>query len=192
MSWDFAIYPEITDAQKCATFEVGLTLLCIQASEHILTFTLSWVFPRDPKMNLRTLYAQKPAGQKKTLGSLLKELRKRVDVRRDFNTMLLEFLELRNRFVHRLFHERDFSLGTDESCVRASEIMLRLQCLSWEIQHLLMGYVIVWLEQSGVPKLVNLSRDTVNTTAHFQQVRAHFQQVLRARIADHPNHPRSD
>jgi hypothetical protein len=179
MSWDFSIYPEMTEAQKRTTFEAGLTLLCIQAAEHELSFMLRWVFPTDPGMNLKALYAQDSAGQKRTLGQLLNELRKRVEIQPDFKNMLLEFLELRNRFVHHLFNERDFNLATDESCVRASDVILRLQCLAWDIQRLFMGYIILWVEHCDIPELVTASQELVSTNRHLQQVRAHFQPVIQ-------------
>ena len=125
-----------------------------------------------------------PAHQKRTLGQLVCELRKRVEVHPEFDANLSEFVTLRNRFVHRLFTEREFTLATDESCVRAGEIMLRLQSLMWDIQNIVMAYNLLWVEHSGIPELAAASKRDIAASKHLQQVESHFQHVL------HPKPPR--
>ena len=122
MKWDFSIYPELTNTQRGAISSVGLTLLSIQGCEHVIDFMLHWVFPSNPNLDLKALAAMDAKKQKKTLGQLLSELRKRAEIHPHVDSMLVEFLTLRNRFVHRLFNEREFNLATDNSCARAEEV----------------------------------------------------------------------
>jgi hypothetical protein len=184
MPWDFSIYPEMSDAQKRATFTAGITLQGIQGVEQILGFCLRFVFPRDPSLNPSTLYVMDSATQKRTLGQVVAELRKRVEVQSDFDAMLREFVELRNRFVHRLFNERDFTLATDESCFRAVEVMRRLQLLTWDIQNVLMAYNLLWVQHSGIAELAAASDKEISGNKHLEQVRENFIHVLRPKTPE--------
>lgn len=176
--WDFSIYPEMTEAQRKVVFEIGLTLHGVQVTEQGFAFMLKWVFPKDSAMDLKTLYAMDKGTQKHTLGQLLVELRKRLDVHAEFDAMLAEFLDLRNRFVHRLFNEKECSLATDEGCIFASKIMERLQFLNWDIQRLTMGYNLLWAEHNSHPQIRDFFGKEVEASPHLQQVRSHFQYVL--------------
>ena len=171
----------MTEPQKRAVFSAGITLQAIQGVEQILGFCLRFVFPSDASLDLRALYAMDSAHQKRTLGQLVAELRKRVEVHPEFNGYLTEFVALRNRFVHRLFTEREFTLATDESCARAAEVMSRLQFLMWDIQNIVMAYNLLWVEHSGIPELVTASETDIQSSKHLQQVRSHFQHVLHPR-----------
>src|SRR5947209_8582144 len=169
----------MTDAQKRAVFSIGITLQGLQGVEQVLGFCLRFVFPSDPTLDIRELYTMDAAHQKRTLGQLVTELRKRVEVHADFDAWLAEFIPLRNRFVHRLFIEREFTLATDESCARAGEVMSRLQTLMWDIQTIIMAYNILWVQHSGIPELTTASKVHVQSSKHLQQVQSHFQHVLR-------------
>jgi hypothetical protein len=182
MPWDFSIYPEMTDAQKSATFTTGITLQGVQGVEQILGFCLRLVFPTDPSLSLAALYTMDAGSRKRTLGQLVVELRKRVEVQSDFDAMLREFVELRNRFVHHLFNERDCTLATDESCTRAVEVMRRLQLLTWDIQNILMAYNLLWVQHSGIPEFDAVSERNISQSKHLEQVRENFVHVLRPRL----------
>jgi hypothetical protein len=181
MPWDFSIYPEMTDAQKSATFTAGITLQGVQGVEQILGFCLRLVFPTDPSLDLASLYKMDDVSRKRTLGQLVGQLRKRVEVQSDFDAMLREFVELRNRFVHHLFNEPECTLATDQSCSRAVEVMRRLQLLTWDIQNILMAYNLLWVQHSGIPELAAASEKNLSQNKHLEQVRENFIHVLRPR-----------
>jgi hypothetical protein len=110
----FINYPPLTQSQQDILREIGLTLFTVQGIEHILKFLLDFIFPDNPNASLRDLLDGSNEKKKKTLGGFVHELRKRVHVEREFEAMLLKFLTFRNRFIHTLFHEKGFGLGTDE------------------------------------------------------------------------------
>jgi hypothetical protein len=184
MDWDFSIYPEMTEAQKRATFSIGITLLSIQSVEQILEFCLRWVFPSNSNLDLKSLYVMATAERKRTLGQAVNELRKRVDVHAEFDSMLNEFVSLRNRFVHQLFNEPEFNLATDKSCEIAGEIMKHLQALAWDIQRLVMAYNILWTKHSGIPEVSTAANEMISLSKHLQQVDATFQPVLHPKLPE--------
>ena len=66
VKWDFSIYPEMTEVQRHAVFSIGLTMLSIQGVERSTGFLIQWVFPTDPTLDLRALYAMDAKKQKRT------------------------------------------------------------------------------------------------------------------------------
>jgi hypothetical protein len=177
MPWDFSIYPELKPAQKQILSEIGLTLFYLQGLENSIEFMLDWVFPEKPTGKLAELYTASVSKRRQTLGQLLAELRKRTDVNPQFDSMLAVFLEDRNRFVHRLFNEREFNLVSDESCTKASQFMTQFQQNMWDISNLVMAYNLLWTRhfaRNGDPAGIRAK----TSHPHLSQVDAHFLPVL--------------
>ncbi len=70
---------------------------------------------------------------KETLGGLERKLRDHVQLPPDFAAQLRTFIEHRNRFIHRLFHEPAFALEHDTGCGLAVQFMA---CLLAEAESL--------------------------------------------------------
>jgi hypothetical protein len=78
---------------------VGTTLLNVQITERALRFITTFVLQKSSPITAEQIIAQSNAEQKKTLGYLLPELRKRVDLDVHFDR---KFLRRRNLLAHHL------------------------------------------------------------------------------------------
>ena len=87
---------EIEDAMTWA----GFALRMVQHAEEGLSVALRITFHSAPAITAASLAAEEDTVRRKTLGQLLRELRRRVTIADDFDTFLSEFLAHRNDFVH--------------------------------------------------------------------------------------------
>ncbi|HSV63714.1 MAG TPA: hypothetical protein VLH83_10260 [Chthoniobacterales bacterium] len=138
----------MSDVQRRAIFEAGLTLHALQITEHQVSFCLTWVFPKDANTRLRELFAADLRHQKLTLGQLLAELRKRAEIADDFDELLADFVNKRNRFVHKLLTEDQYQLQSDVGAAKAIEFMLPLQELAVTVQDTFHGHLVSWGKNS--------------------------------------------
>ena len=90
---------------------IGIGLMSLQYTEHLLDLCLRLVFCDDESGLLEWETIGVLQG-KATLGILLKRLQEKVNVHPDLEAYLGEFLEKRNRFVHRLLEIPEFHLST--------------------------------------------------------------------------------
>jgi hypothetical protein len=93
---------EVPGAVKTAFFAMGYCLYHVQAVELVLKSCLTTSFA------LQDLESEDRALRKKTLGSLLNQLRQRVDIDEDLEDLFTVFVEERNQFVHQLLRQFQF------------------------------------------------------------------------------------
>src|SRR5260370_35631800 len=90
---------------------IGIGLIGLQYTEHLLDICLRLVLS-DDESRLRLDWETIGILQgRATLGILLKRLQEKVNVHPDLEICLGEFLEKRNRFVHRLLEIPEFHLS---------------------------------------------------------------------------------
>lgn len=147
---EFSEYPELKDNQKSVLQSIGLALFGVQGVESKLQFLLSFVFPANADASFRDLYSEDQKAKKETLGRLIHNLKKQSEVAEDFQEQLSTFLTLRNRFVHGLFAEKGYSLGSDEDIQRVQDFISDLEFHAWMIDAVLMGYVIAFAKALGM------------------------------------------
>ena len=182
MAWNFADYKNLPEVTQRALFEAGLTLHGIQATEFILAFCLSWVFPKEANLTLLDLYAMEPEQQKKTLGQLLHALRQRADIAPDLDAKLTEFLAARNRFAHHLLSDEPTCPDTEAGSAAAIEFMVSLRQLALDVQNSLMGHFIHWTQNAGVEGLPEFAQKQIDASQHLSQLSSTFQRAI------HPKH----
>lgn len=141
---EFYEYPELKENQKGVLQSIGLALFGVQGVESKLKFLISFVFPENTEASLRDLYSEDQKAKKDTLGRLIIKLKKQSEVSDDFQNRLSTFLTLRNRFVHRLFTENGYSLGSDEDIKRVEDFISNLEFHAWMIDAVLMGYIVAF------------------------------------------------
>jgi hypothetical protein len=89
---------------------IGKTLLEIQWAEHQIQICLDYFLPAGEPQTVEEIEVQAAADRKRTLGTLIGLMRKRIVVAPDFDAKLTKFVEDRNALAHRF-------LGVD--CVSA-------------------------------------------------------------------------
>lgn len=171
----------MSDVQRRAIFETGLTLHALQITEHQISFCLTWVFPKDANARLRELFAADSNHPKRTLGQLIAELRKRAEIVDDFDDLFADFVNKRNRFIHKLFTEDQYQLQSDVGAARAIEFMLPLQELAVTVQDTFHGHLVSWGQNSEDPDLKALSEQLLQTHPRLRRIanEGHFKNHIR-------------
>lgn len=95
---------------------IATTLIRVQLAERQLKACITWL-GTNPEETLEGLEARRETLRKRTIGFLLKELRKKVEIEQSFDALLQDFLEKRNLFAHDLMSVPSFSLKDDDIAV---------------------------------------------------------------------------
>jgi hypothetical protein len=96
---------------------IGLTLLQVQVTEHILQWCIGVV--RLSEHTWQEIERLETKERKKTLGYFVAELRKIIDIDQEFEAVLMEFVDRRNTFVHHLKQVPGYNLK-DEAGLNAA------------------------------------------------------------------------
>jgi hypothetical protein len=96
---------------------MGILLLNIQQFESLLLHALKQIYAESADLTAEKLYAE----DKRTLGALMTDLRKRAVLEKDADALLESVLCDRNLFVHRLRHQKWFDLSTENGRQRTME-----------------------------------------------------------------------
>lgn len=171
---EFTEYPPLTDAQKQVLQSIGLALFGVQGIEASLRFLLNFVFPQNEQATLQELYSQDQKTSKETLGRLIRKLKENVEVTLEFERQLGSFLELRNRFVHGLFAEPEYTLGTPDGVGRVEKYISEMEFLAWHIDAVLMGYIVVFAKALGITESVQ-TKDSI----YMRNLHKYFSPHLR-------------
>ncbi len=150
MAWDYSIYPELTDTQKHVFSTIGETLYMIQLAEHAIKLCGDFAFSGQKNFSLEKLYSNQKKDRKRTLGQLLTELRKIVNIHPQFDSILKSFVEKRNFFAHNIFNDPNYGLVSDETCKQTEGFLLDLQDDAWNVQNVFMGVLLYWAKVNGI------------------------------------------
>lgn len=99
---------------------IGALLALLQHVEREINVFLAWRFPDQP-VTLEQIASFKKSEKAKTLGALIRTLRKqmpKIDRDKTWQTFLSTFVEDRNRFVHRLFTEEGYNINNPKDVSR--------------------------------------------------------------------------
>ena len=102
---------------------VGVTLYAVQTAERSLGSALASFMTEGQPLSSEDFWRLDETHRQATLGQLAYKLRKGFSLAPDFSDRLAQFVNDRNRFVHRLFYEAEFDLLTDSGCVAATRFM---------------------------------------------------------------------
>ncbi len=166
-SWDYSIYPELTEGQEHVFAVIGETLYMIQLAEQAIQNCIVFVFAGKKDISLDRLYSNKERIRKKTLGQIVLEVRKTVEVHPQFDEMLKAFVDKRNFFVHNMFNDKDFGLATDEQRSKTEAWLNDLQDYAWNVQNVFLGCLMNWAKESGVYE--HLPKE-ITENKHLRQV----------------------
>jgi hypothetical protein len=167
MNWDYSIYPELTEAQKNVFTKTGETLYMIQMAEHAVKLCNTFVFGKQNQFSLESIYNAEKKAQRKTLGQLLAELRKTVNIHPSFDELLRSFVKNRNRFAHEIFNDEQFSITSDEGCKKAESFLFTLQDEAWNVQNVFLGCILQWARITSVYEHLP---ESIKNNKHFSQL----------------------
>jgi hypothetical protein len=99
---------------------IGLSLVAIQLTEHLVDLALLHVFRENPPTLEEIERKNSPDYRSETLGTLLRILRREAEVDPNFDEKILKpFLNLRNQLVHRMTIGEGKSFNTDAGKLNA-------------------------------------------------------------------------
>lgn len=115
--------------EKDILARIGETLIQLQRTELTINFCIRHVLPLKAKP-AKDIF--QPVGRRASLGALIAELRRHVDVPATFQATLQEYLKMRNTLVHEVEFIPGFTLLTDEGRSVADKFLNRLCALDRE------------------------------------------------------------
>jgi hypothetical protein len=134
---------------------LGATLLVVQMAERTLKSCMALALPRGGINTAESLERQTAEEAKKTLGYFLGQLRHRVTVQPEFDAVLAEFLDRRNRLVHHLNSVEGLNLRTPEGRAVADIFIRTTATIAVRIINVFMGLMRAWAEQVAIEIEVN-------------------------------------
>ena len=90
--------PVIGDSAEEVFAQIGLTLLLVQDFEHVFERALKLVFAESHELTTEIVFKK----DKRSLGLLMSDLRSRTSITEDIDGWMMDLLEDRNLFAHRL------------------------------------------------------------------------------------------
>ena len=99
---------------------IGILLMNVQQFEFLLSQAIKQVFAEKEELTKEKILSE----DKRTLGTLLKELRKRTEIESDAHSLLSQVLKERNLFVHNLIHQEWFDTATKEGRGKVLEFLM--------------------------------------------------------------------
>jgi hypothetical protein len=176
---------ETTDPRKDVWARIGLLLALLQQTELAIKASLKWVFTTDPfgEEHMDNLLDQlanlKEFERKRTLGQLQSALRGRVDTGPDFDAFFTQFVEDRNRFIHRLFTEPGFNVNDPEDVGRIREFVDSLTERAIRMLVMFHGFLDMWAEEHKLG-----SDDDATRPEPFQTAVQQFKDKYRRRTSE--------
>jgi len=108
---------------------IGVCLLYVQGAERALKNAIEIVL-KDGRANIE---GQTEAERKRTLGDLVRELRKLAKIERGFRDTLYRFLNMRNTFIHNFAELPGRDLDTEKGREAATKFLAELLVLAFSI-----------------------------------------------------------
>lgn len=145
--------PEETEDQKDLYAVVGVTLVQLQSIETMMKFCMGVVFTDSEGKTVFDL--TNPKTSKQTLGQFITRLRQKSDLDPRFDTVLGNFLEHRNEFVHHLTQDSRRRFDSKEG---RDNLRMFIGLLSSELDTVaktLLGFMMRWADPD---KYSDLSR----------------------------------
>jgi hypothetical protein len=147
---------ETIDPRKDAWARIGLLLGLLQHAEVVINANLTLVYTNDPfgEEQIGNLLDQlanlKEFERKRTLGQLYRALQERTQIGPDSDEFFTQFVEDRNRFIHRLFTEPGFNINNPEDISRIRDFIDPLAERAIQILVMFNGFLDMWAEKHGL------------------------------------------
>jgi hypothetical protein len=136
------------DAFELFSQQVGLAVLACQLTERMLRACIVWALPRDSKISLTSLTDLEGRTRRKTLGILVRVLRKEWQLPPGFAATLDKFLEHRNILVHELLDVAGPRATNSERIRVGTEYASRVRRKTEAIRETLSPFVERWAQRA--------------------------------------------
>jgi len=130
---------------------MGVHLLTLQCTEHVIRLCLQIVLPKEPINTLEDLHSLEQREGKKTIGYFLFALRQRASIAPEFDEQLTKFLAARNAFAHDLSSVPGWDMQTEEGCRKCIELLEQWEDQATEVQNVFAGLLRGWELQRDKP-----------------------------------------
>ena len=141
---------DIPQAQKEVLIAMGAALLLLQTTERLIQLCMTLVLPKREVLTLEALQQQEESERSKTLGQVLAELRKRIEIDVRFDLLLKDFLKNRNDFVHDLSRVPGWGFKNAQDMTASREFVYLLIVQSEKVNKVFSGLIRAWQEQNGI------------------------------------------
>jgi hypothetical protein len=122
---------------------IGAALIACQNAEKLRVFCLAHLFPDEPIQSFDKL-------QRKMLGKLIGELRKRVGPADEFEKFLSDFLEHRNTLVHDLRRATRRDDSTPQGMAEIKDFAFRTSVKAGQLSAIFIVLIDAWTKQVGI------------------------------------------
>ena len=165
-----------------AIWFMGMLLISTQAAEFYLSFALRVVF-KEEALTIDD-FSRK---DKKTLGMMIHELRKRFELDPSFDDLLRGFLEQRNIFVHELRHQEWFDLDSKEGVDLLWQFLGNYQRNLEQVANTFVAYAMKLVEEYGVP--MSAEKRLITESGYLPYLKERYYPLLSAAIKRIPKQP---
>lgn len=173
--------PGFKARQSTAYANLGRMIGVMQTVEQMLRFTMIYIFQEAPPLNMEKLLSQQQRTAKRTVGQFMVELKKRVAIHPGFETVLDEFLALRNDVIHDHSRISGWDFKTDEGLQTVTNTLGRLLDRATTILKILTALMIDWSNQVGF----NTDTDIGKDEPFFIEVQESYIPMLQHMFAAH-------
>jgi hypothetical protein len=118
---------------------IGKTLLEIQLAERQIQMCLTYFLPTGEAQSLEEIEALAAADRKDTLGTLIKHMRQRIVVAKEFDDELTKFVEDRNALAHRFLSVEGVTLSTHDGLKKGIEFLKNLSAQALDVRSTIQG-----------------------------------------------------
>lgn len=133
---------------------MGTLLLLLQSVEVQVNIVMTRVLCEDSIRTIDDIMQLEAANRRRTLGQLLRDLRTRFHVNATFEKLLVDFLEHRNIFIHRLSDVPGFNLDTKNGQDVAEQFLRKLNGEAMTVSKIFAAFTQHWLETTEIDETI--------------------------------------
>ncbi len=138
------------DSPDQALVAIGRAVVIAQMVEALIRMCTTYVFPGEP-LTIESLERLEQRERRKTIGHFVRELKKRVLVRDDFDDLLSSFVENRNTLIHRPDDVEGWDLSDDVGKRAVIAFADKVASDAGRLVLILVGFVRAWQVEAGFP-----------------------------------------
>jgi hypothetical protein len=123
----------------------------VQLTERVIRTTLHLVLPGKPLNSLKKFMKAEEALSKATLGTMMSQLRARVDLHPSLDNLLTSFVARRNTLAHHLNDIPGFAMTTENEVAQARHWIAMFVQDTDKVLRSFIALILDWQQQSGRP-----------------------------------------
>lgn len=153
------------EAQKELLAAIGLAVVQTQTSERLMNLAFTHILDLGPAMTLERIVNLRK--KKLTVGQIVREMQKYVELNDEFKDVLTEFIDKRNSIVHRIDGIDGFSLNKPEGMILGLNYVGRFLELNDTVLRVFKSLAVHWAALNpDLPQMdfeAEISAEALNT-----------------------------